>query len=58
MEVAWKWGLIAPRDKLKITNMADDQVDLTPEDIPSVSFSEEERKIDRCLSKVLVNAAV
>ena len=26
--------LNSPRGKFKITNMADDQVDLTPEDIP------------------------
>ena len=34
--------LNSPRGKLKITNMADDQVDLTPEDIPGTSFIEEE----------------
>ena len=34
--------LNCPRGKFKITNMADDQVDLTPEDIPGVSFIEEE----------------
>ena len=33
-----------PRGKFKITNMADDQVDFTPEDIPGASFSEEEIK--------------
>ena len=27
---------------IKITNMADDQVDVTPEDIPGASFSKEE----------------
>ena len=27
-----------PRGKFKITNMADDQVDFTPEDIPGASF--------------------
>ena len=31
----------SPRGKFKITNMGDDQVDLTPEYIPSVSFIEE-----------------
>ena len=34
--------LNSPRGKFKITNMADDQVDLTPEDIPGASFIEEE----------------
>ena len=36
--------LNSPRRKFKITNMADDQVDLTLEDIntPGVSFIEEE----------------
>ena len=34
--------LNSPRGKFEITNMADYQVDLTPEDIPGVSFSEEE----------------
>ena len=36
--------LNSPRRKFKITNMADDQVDLTLEDIniPDVSFIEEE----------------
>ena len=38
--------LNSPRDKLKITNMADDQVDLTPEDIPGTSFIEKE--IENC----------
>ena len=33
--------LNSPRDKFKITNMADYQVDLTPEDIPCASFSKE-----------------
>ena len=28
--------LNSPRGKFKITNMADDQVDLTPEDIPGL----------------------
>ena len=27
-----------PRGKFKMTNMADDQVDFTPEDIPGASF--------------------
>ena len=31
-----------PRSKFEITNMADDQVDLTPEDFRVASFSEEE----------------
>ena len=34
--------LNSPRGKFKITNMADDQVDLTPENIPGTSFIEEE----------------
>ena len=34
--------LNSPRGKFKITNMADDQVDLTPEDIAGASFIEEE----------------
>ena len=35
---------------------ADDQVDLTPEDIARASFREEEiEKTDRCSAKVLVN---
>ena len=34
--------LNSPRSKFKITNMTDDQVDLTPEDIPGASFIEEE----------------
>ena len=34
--------LNSPRGKFKITNMTDDQVDLTPEDIPGANFSEEE----------------
>ena len=34
--------LNSPRGKFKITNMADDQVDLTPEDIPGASVVEEE----------------
>ena len=34
--------LNSPRGKFKITNMADDQVDLTPENIPGASFIEEE----------------
>ena len=42
-EVAWKWGLIySPRGKFEVTNMADDQVDLTPEGIPGAGFIEEE----------------
>ena len=35
-------GLNSPRGKFEITNMEDDQVDVTPEDIPGASFSEEE----------------
>ena len=34
--------LNSPRGKFKITNMADDQVALTPEDIPDASFIKEE----------------
>ena len=34
--------LNSPRGKIEITNMANYQVDLTPEDIPGASFSEEE----------------
>ena len=34
--------LNSPRGKFKITNMADDQVALTPEDIPGASFIKEE----------------
>ena len=30
-----------PRGKFEIPNLADDQVDLTPEDIPGASVSEE-----------------
>ena len=33
----------SPRGKFEITYMADDQVDLTPEDIPGACFSEEEK---------------
>ena len=35
-------GLNSPRGKFKTTNMADDQVDLTAEDIAGASFIEEE----------------
>ena len=42
--------LNSPRGKFKITNMADDQVDLTPEDTPGASFIE----TDRFSTKVLV----
>ena len=35
-------SLNSPRGKFEITNMQDDQVDLTPEDIPGASFSEVE----------------
>ena len=34
--------LNSPRGKFEIADMADDQGDLTPEDIPGASFSEEE----------------
>ena len=34
--------LNSPHSKFEMTNMADNQVDLTPEDIPGASFSEEE----------------
>ena len=34
--------LNSPRGKFKITNMADDQVAFTPEDIPGASFIKEE----------------
>ena len=34
--------LNSPRGKFKIINLADDQVDHTPEDIPGASFTEEE----------------
>ena len=34
--------LNSPLVKFKITNMADDQVNLTPEDISSASFCEKE----------------
>ena len=34
--------LNCPRDKFKRSNMADDQVDLTPGDIPGAGFSKEE----------------
>ena len=34
--------LNTPHGKFKITNTADDQVDLTPEDIPGARFIEEE----------------
>ena len=35
-------GLNSPHGKFKITKLADDQVDLTAEDIPGASFFEEE----------------
>ena len=34
--------LNGPYGKFKLTNTADDQVDLTPGDIPDAGFSEEE----------------
>ena len=34
--------LNSPHSKFEMTNKADNQVDLTPEDIPGASFSEEE----------------
>ena len=47
--------LNSPRGKFKRTNMADDQVDLTPEvDIPGASVIEEEIEIDHCSTKALV----
>ena len=50
-----KQRLTSPRGKFEITNMADDQVDLTPEDIPGASFIEEEiRKLTVFSTKVLV----
>ena len=36
--------LNSPLVKFKITNMADDQVNLTPEDISSASFCEKEKE--------------
>ena len=39
-----KVRLNSPRGKFEITYMADDQVDLTPEDIPGARFSEEEKE--------------
>ena len=48
-----KQRLTRPRGKFEITNMADDQVDLTPEDIPGASFIEEEiEKLTVCSTKV------
>ena len=45
--------LNSPRDKFKITNMADYQVDLTPEEIPCASFSKEEiRKLTVAYLKI------
>ena len=47
--------LNTPHGKFKITNTADDQVDLTPEDIPGARFIEEEiEKLTVCSTKVLV----
>ena len=41
--------------KFKLTNMADDQVDLTPGDIPDAGFSEEEiEKLTVAKTKFLV----
>ena len=37
-----KQRLNSPRGKFKLTNMADDQVDLTPEGIPGAYYSEQE----------------
>ena len=49
----------SPRGKFKITNMADDQVDLTPENIPGARFIEEEREIETVAQlKFRLNAAV
>ena len=51
----WKWGINGPCGQFKITNTVDDQVDLTPGDIPDAGFSEEElEKTDRCSTKVLI----
>ena len=45
-------GFNSPRVKFKITNMVDDQVDLTAEDIPGASFIEEEiEKLTVCQLK-------
>ena len=50
-----KQRLTSPRSKFEVTNMADNQVDLTPEDIPGASFIEEEiGKLTVCSTKVLV----
>ena len=50
-----KQRLTSPRSKFEVTNMADNQVDLTPEDIPGASFIEEEiRKLTVFSTKVLV----
>ena len=47
--------LNSPCCKFKLTNTADDQVDLTPGDIPGAGFSEEEReKLTVAKTKVLV----
>ena len=47
--------LNGPCGKFKLTNMADDQVDLTPGDIPDVGFSEKEiEKLTVAKAKVLV----
>ena len=44
-----------PCGKFKLTNMADDQGDLTPGDIPDAGFSEEEiGKLTVAKTKVLV----
>ena len=51
--------LNSPCGKFKITNMADDQVDLTPENIPGARFIEEEREIETVAQlKFRLNAAV
>ena len=47
--------LNGPCGKFKLTNTADDQVDLNPGDNSDAGFSAEElKKIDRCSTKVLV----
>ena len=46
--------LNGPCGKFKLTNMADDQVDLTPGDIPDAGFSEEVGKLTVAKIKVLV----
>ena len=50
-----KQRLTSPRGKFEITNMADHQVDPSPEDIPGASFiGEEVEKLTVCSTQVLV----